>query len=53
MLREAAAEFAGVMILTIFGIGVLCQVVLSSNPGVAPTPKGVSTLTRELQRNKP
>jgi aquaglyceroporin related protein len=43
MLREAAAEFTGVMILTIFGTGVVCQVVLSSNPAVAPSPKGVST----------
>ncbi|KAJ3731506.1 aquaporin-like protein [Lentinula guzmanii] len=35
-----AAEFTGVMILIIFGTGVVSQVVLSSNPAVAPTPKG-------------
>ncbi|KAG6827463.1 hypothetical protein H0H92_011702 [Tricholoma furcatifolium] len=40
ILREPAAEFAGVMILIIFGNGVDCQVVLSSNPGVAVSPKG-------------
>ncbi|KAF8221181.1 aquaporin [Tricholoma matsutake] len=40
MLREAAAEFTGVMILTIFGNGAVCQTVLSSNPAVTPTPKG-------------
>ncbi|PFH53456.1 hypothetical protein AMATHDRAFT_73290 [Amanita thiersii Skay4041] len=40
IIREAAAEFLGVMILIIFGDGVVCQVVLSSNPNVAPTPKG-------------
>ncbi|KAJ3767314.1 putative aquaporin 4 [Lentinula raphanica] len=39
-IREIAAEFTGVMILIIFGTGVVCQVILSSNPGVAPTPKG-------------
>lgn len=31
------------MILIIFGTGVDCQVVLSANPAVAPSPKGVST----------
>ncbi|KAF8236126.1 aquaporin [Tricholoma matsutake] len=40
LLREAAAEFAGVMILIIFGTGVVCQTVLGSNPAVSPTPKG-------------
>jgi len=45
ILREAAAEFAGVMILVIFGNGVVCQVVLSGNPAVVATPKGVSNLT--------
>ncbi|KAF5339642.1 hypothetical protein D9758_015589 [Tetrapyrgos nigripes] len=39
-LRPYAAEFAGVMILIIFGDGVVCQVVLSANSGVASTPKG-------------
>ncbi|KAG6848276.1 hypothetical protein H0H93_001619, partial [Arthromyces matolae] len=40
MLREPAAEFLGVMILIIFGNGVDCQVVLSSNAAVASSPKG-------------
>jgi len=40
MIREMAAEFAGVMILIIFGNGVDCQVVLSSNTAVAPSQKG-------------
>jgi len=40
MLREPMAEFTGVMILIIFGVGVDCQVVLSTNPGVAAAPKG-------------
>lgn len=42
MLREPMAEFAGVMILIVFGVGVDCQVVLSGNPGVAASAKGVS-----------
>jgi len=41
MIREPAAEFFGVMILVIFGAGVDCQVVLSGNPGVASSQKGV------------
>lgn len=41
-LREPFAEFLGVAILILFGDGVVCQVVLSANTGVAPTPKGVS-----------
>jgi glycerol uptake facilitator-like aquaporin len=45
MLREAAAEFTGVLMIVIFGTGVLCQVVLSSNAGVSATSKGVSTST--------
>ncbi|KNZ81091.1 hypothetical protein J132_03081 [Termitomyces sp. J132] len=40
MLREPAAEFAGTMLLTIFGLGVNCQTVLSSNAGVSSSPKG-------------
>lgn len=43
-LREPAAEFLGTMILIIFGTGVDCQVVLSSNPGVASSQKGVSSV---------
>ncbi|KAK7447748.1 hypothetical protein VKT23_014006 [Stygiomarasmius scandens] len=39
-LREPAAEFAGVMILVLFGAGVGCQVNLSANPSVASSPKG-------------
>ncbi|KAE9395432.1 putative aquaporin 4 [Gymnopus androsaceus JB14] len=39
-IREPAAEFAGVMLLVIFGCGVNCQVNLSSNTGVSATPKG-------------
>ncbi|KAF8892960.1 aquaporin-like protein [Infundibulicybe gibba] len=40
MIREPAAEFAGVMILIIFGAGVDCQVVLSANTGVAASQLG-------------
>lgn len=43
-IREPFAEFLGVMILIIFGAGVDCQVVLSTNTGVAPSPKGVSVI---------
>ncbi|KIK55578.1 hypothetical protein GYMLUDRAFT_248614 [Collybiopsis luxurians FD-317 M1] len=39
-IREPAAEFAGVMLLVIFGCGVNCQVNLSSNTGVSASPKG-------------
>lgn len=35
------AEFAGVAIFVMFGTAVDCQVVLSTNPGVAASPKGV------------
>jgi len=40
IIREAAAEFLGVMILIILGNGVVCQVVLSGNIDVASSPKG-------------
>ncbi|KAJ7057093.1 major intrinsic protein superfamily membrane channel protein [Mycena amicta] len=40
IIREAAAEFTGVAILIIFGTGVVCQVVLSALPSVAPASKG-------------
>ncbi|KAF7329878.1 hypothetical protein MKEN_00251500 [Mycena kentingensis (nom. inval.)] len=40
VIREAAAEFTGVAILIIFGTGVVCQVVLSGIPAVAPSAKG-------------
>lgn len=39
------AEFFGVMILIIFGAGVDCQVVLSSDTAVAPSQKGVRCLS--------
>ncbi|KNZ75395.1 hypothetical protein J132_03435 [Termitomyces sp. J132] len=39
MLRDPSAEFAGTMLLTIFGLGVNCQAVLSSNTRVS-SPKG-------------
>ncbi|KAG6817002.1 hypothetical protein H0H87_000897 [Tephrocybe sp. NHM501043] len=38
--REPVAEFLGTCILVIFGTGVNCQVVLSTNTGVASSPKG-------------
>ena len=41
-MREPMAEFAGVAIFVLFGTGVDCQVVLSTNPKVASAPKGVS-----------
>ncbi|KAJ7134840.1 major intrinsic protein superfamily membrane channel protein [Mycena epipterygia] len=40
MMREYVAEFLGICVLIIFGIGVDCQVVLSSVTGVAPSQKG-------------
>ena len=43
LLHEYAAEFFGVMILVIFGCGVNCQAVLSSNTNASASPKGVST----------
>jgi len=39
-IREPFAEFLGVVIMIIFGNGVDCQVVLSANSNVAPSPKG-------------
>jgi len=39
-IREPMAEFFGTMILVIFGDGANCQVVLSSIPAVASSPKG-------------
>ena len=35
------AELAGVAIFVLLGTGVDCQVVLSTNKGVASSPKGV------------
>ncbi|KAG5646484.1 hypothetical protein DXG03_003249 [Asterophora parasitica] len=40
LIREPAAEFLGVCVLIIFGTGVDCQVVLSTNTGVASGPRG-------------
>ncbi|KAF8153159.1 aquaporin-like protein [Crassisporium funariophilum] len=40
IVREPMAEFVGVAVFVIFGTGVDCQVVLSTNPGVASSPKG-------------
>jgi len=40
VIREPVAEFLGVCILVIFGTGVDCQVVLSTNPRVSASPKG-------------
>ncbi|KAF9241158.1 major intrinsic protein superfamily membrane channel protein [Melanogaster broomeanus] len=39
-IREPAAEFLGSMIFVIIGCGSNCQVVLSTNPAVASSPKG-------------
>ncbi|KAF8501941.1 aquaporin [Gautieria morchelliformis] len=39
-IREPAAEFLGTMVLVLFGNGVVCQVILGSNPAVAAAPKG-------------
>ena len=39
--REPFAEFLGVCVLIIFGTGVDCQVVLSTDPNVAPSQRGV------------
>jgi len=40
VMREPMAEFAGVAVFVLFGTGVDCQVALSTNPGVASSPKG-------------
>ena len=40
LIREPAAEMLGTMILTLFGTAGNCQVVLSTNTGVASSPKG-------------
>ena len=54
-IRKVMAEFVGVALLVIFGAGAACQVVLSTNPGVAPSERGVSTpiplvMPRDSQR---
>lgn len=40
IIREPAAEFVGMFVLMIFGLGNNCQVTLSTNTGVASSPKG-------------
>ena len=40
VIREPAAEMLGTMVLTLLGCAGNCQVVLSANAGVAPSPKG-------------
>ena len=42
-LREPAAEFFGVMILVMFGLGGACQTQLSRNANVSSIEYGVST----------
>lgn len=39
-IREPAAELLGTMILTLIGTGVNCQLALSADPNVSPSPKG-------------
>ena len=50
MLRQAAAEFAGVMFIVIFGCGAISQVNLSTDTLVSPSPRGVSISTAESRR---
>jgi len=42
ILREPIAEFLGVNVFVILGLGSTCQTVLSANQNVAPTPSGTS-----------
>ncbi|KAJ7138439.1 putative aquaporin 4 [Mycena crocata] len=44
MLREPFAEFLGVAVLIVFGAGVNCQVLLSSNAGVSSSPRACDYL---------
>lgn len=53
MLKEPLAEFFGVMFIILFGAGVDCQVVLSGNPAVASSPKGVSSPSFHHLHNPP
>ena len=52
VIREPMAEAFGVAILIIFGTGVDCQSVLSANPLVSATPKGVSVPPRIRRHDK-
>ena len=47
VIREPMAEFAGVAMFVMIGTGVDCSVVLSTNPAVASSPKGVSRVSLE------
>jgi len=40
VIREPAGELLGTMMLTLLGNGANCQAILSTNPGVASSPKG-------------
>ncbi len=51
ILREPAAEFAGTMLLVIFGTGVNCQAACPPIQGWRPSPKGVSNYLHLLNRN--
>jgi hypothetical protein len=47
-MREPVAEFAGIAVFLIIGTasGVDCQVVFSTYPAIASSPKGVSRVSR-------
>lgn len=47
-MREPVAEFAGVALFIMIGTGGDCQVVLSTDPAVAATPKGVGRVSLRL-----
>ena len=47
-MREPMAEFAGVAVFLVIGTGADCQVVLSTDPAIASSPKGVSRVSREM-----
>ena len=47
IIREPMAEFAGVAIFVMIGAGADCSVVLSTDPAVASSPKGVSRVSLE------
>jgi glycerol uptake facilitator-like aquaporin len=46
-MREYVAEFAGVAVFVIMGTGGDCQVVLSTDPAISSSPKGVSRVSPE------
>ena len=47
IMREPMAEFAGVAVFLIIGTGVDCQVVLSTDPAIASSQRGVSRFSPE------